>query len=374
MRIEVSTQKQHKPASKVQGASLVKKDYFVFGTFSNKRKEAFYREFSLLLRSGVDFNKALELLITQEKNKRISDMYEAVLHNVIRGKSLHESLQEITAFSPYEVFSIRAGEEIRRLPEVLDELQKYFERKIKIKRQITSIFAYPAFVLTLTIGVLYFMLNYVVPMFSSIFKQFGGELPWITKFVIKLSAEFNTIALIFVGILIGILIAHKLLKTNERYKLILGNVIMRIPLFGKNVKRIALTKFCQAMALLLAAKTPLTDSLELTSSIVNFYPLKKTILQAKKNVVKGIPLHKSLEGRFFDAKIITMITIGEEVNELDAMFDKLAKQLNDEMEFATKVIGSILEPFMIFIIAIIVGFILIAMYYPMFSLSQVIGN
>jgi type IV pilus assembly protein PilC len=154
----------------------------------------------------------------------------------------------------------------------------------------------------------------------------------------------------------------------------LGNVILRIPLFGKNVKRIALTKFCQAMALLLAAKTPLTDSLELTSSIVNFYPLKKTILQAKKSVVKGIPLHESLEGKFFDPKIITMITIGEEVNELDAMFDKLAKQLNDEMEFATKVIGSILEPFMIFIIAIIVGFILIAMYYPMFSLSQVIGN
>lgn len=374
MRIDVLPQKQYKTVSNIKNTSLAKKEYFMFRAFSNKRKEAFYREFSLLLKSGVDFNKALELLIAQEKNKRISDIYQKVLRSVIKGKSLHESLQNIAAFSPYEIFSVKAGEEIRRLPEVLDELQKYFERKIKIKRQITSIFAYPTFVLVLTMGVLYFMLNYVVPMFSSIFKQFGGELPWITRFVIKLSDKFNSIALIFVGILLGVMITHKFFKQNERYKLILGNIILRIPLFGKNVKKIALTKFCQAMALLLSAKTSLTESLELTSSIVNFYPLKKTILHAKESVIKGVPLHESLKGIFFDTKIITMITIGEEVNELDIMFDKLSKQLNDEMEYATKIIGSIIEPLMIFIIAIIVGFILIAMYYPMFSLSQVIGN
>ncbi|MEP0266059.1 type II secretion system F family protein [Dokdonia sp.] len=374
MRIEVSTQKQHNAVPKTQNTSLIKKEYTVFGKFSNKRKEAFYREFSLLLKSGVDFNKALELLITQEKNKHISSIYSTILTQVIRGKSLHESLQDLSEFSPYEVFSIKAGEEIRRLPEVLDELQKYYERKIKIKRQITSIFAYPTFVLTLTIGVLYFMLNYVVPMFSSIFKQFGGELPWITQFVIKLSARFNTIALVFVGTVAAIIIAHKLLKSSERYKLALGHAIIRIPLFGKNIKRIALMKFCQAMTLLLSAKTSLTESLELTASIVDFYPLKKTILQAKESVIKGVPLYESLDRKFFDTKIITMITIGEEVNELDTMFDKLTKQLNDEMEFATKTIGSIIEPLMIFIIAIIVGFILIAMYYPMFSLSQVIGN
>jgi len=373
MRIEIS---EHKPLAHTskKKVSFFEKDLTFFSSFSNKKKETFYREFSLLLKSGVDFNKALELLIVQEKNKKIKTLYTTIHQNVIRGKSLFESLQSLKEFSAYEIYSVKAGEDIRKLPEVLDELQKYFERKIKIKRQITSIFAYPSFVLVLTLGVLYFMLNYVVPMFSNIFKQFGGELPVITQYVVALSSKFNTILLIIGALIVALIFIHRSLKSKESYTLLLGKIILKIPLFGKNVKRIALTKFCQAMALLLSAKTPLPEALELTSSLVNFYPLKKVILLAKKQVIKGVPLHESLKGSLFDTKLITMITIGEEVNELDVMFDKLAKQLNDEMEYATKIIGSIIEPFMILIIAIIVGFILIAMYYPMFSLSQVIGN
>jgi len=374
MRIEISKNKQLSSTSSSEKPSFFEKDFTFFFSFSNKRKESFYREFSLLLKSGVDFNKALELLIVQEENKKIKTIYTEILNSVIRGKSLFESLKNSKEFSAYEIYSIKAGEDIRKLPEVLDELQTYFERKIKIKRQITSIFAYPSFVLLLTLGVLYFMLNYVVPMFSSIFKQFGGELPLITQYVVTLSSKFNTILLIIVLLFIGIFLIHKFLKSKESYILFLGNFILKIPLLGKNIKRISLTKFCQAMALLLSARTPLPEALELTSSLVDFYPLKKTILTAKLQVVKGASLHESLEGKLFDTKLITMIKIGEEINELDVMFNKLAEQLNDEIEYATKIIGSIIEPFMILIIAIIVGFILIAMYYPMFSLSQVIGN
>ena len=375
MRIELAEHKAQKTTSKKKKAiPILEKQVFSFASFSNKKKETFYREFSLLLKSGVDFNKALELLIAQEKSKFLKGIYTNLLTQVIKGKSLFQAMKNLNEFSDYEIFSVKAGEDIRKLPEVLDELQKYFDRKIKIKRQIVSIFAYPSFVLSLTLGVLYFMLNYVVPMFSNIFKQFGGELPVITQYVVALSTRFNTILFIVLGIAVALFITHRSLKKRESYRMFTGMVLLRIPLFGSNVKRIALTKFCQAMALLLSAKTSLTDALELTSSLVNFYPLQKAIVEARAQVIKGVALHESLKGPLFDAKTTTMITIGEEVNELDVMFDKLAKQLNDEMEYATKIIGSIIEPVMILIIAIIVGFILIAMYYPMFSLSQVIGS
>ena len=374
MRIELAENKVLTPSSSKKKTSFMEKELLSFSRFTHKKKEAFYREFALLLKSGVDFNKALELLIAQEKSKASITLYSSLLRQVIKGKSLSESMGNQNVFSDYEVYSINAGENIRKLPEVLEELQVYFERKIKIKRQIISIIAYPSFVLALTLGVLYFMLNYVVPMFSNIFKQFGSELPLITQYVVAFSSRFNTLLLIFGGVIILLAFVHKRFKVKEGYRQFIGALLLKTPILGRHMKRIAVAQFCQAMALLLSAKTSLPEALELTARLVNFYPLKKALLRSRQLVIKGIPLHESLQGSLFDTKLITMVTIGEEVNELDTMFNKLSKQLNDEIEYASKMIGSIIEPVMILVIAVIVGFILIAMYYPMFSLSQVIGN
>ena len=376
MRIDIPNHKgkQESEKTKTTDVSLWHNLLIPLKSFSNNKKKAFYRDFALLLKSGVDFHKALQLLTTQEKNKYIKDIYQELLEQIVKGRPLYQAMKNNKEFTDYEIFSVKAGEEIRKLPEILDELQTYFDRKIKIKRQITSILAYPSFVLTLTLGILYFMLNYVVPMFSNIFKQFGSELPQITQYVVAISEHFNKALLILLIIIGLVVIIHHNLKKRDTYQSFLGNVILRLPVLGRHVKRIALTKFCQSMALLLTAKTSLTEALELSASLINFYPLQQEVLQSRAKLIKGMTLNESLSDSLFDAKIKTMITIGEEVNELDKMFDKISQQLNEEIEYATKMLSSILEPLMILIIAVVVGFILIAMYYPMFSLSNVIGN
>nr|WP_321234607.1 type II secretion system F family protein [uncultured Psychroserpens sp.] len=341
--------------------------------FSNKQKEDFYREFSTLIKSGVDYNQALKILAGQQKSKFVKSIYEQINDAVVKGKPLHEAIQDHKYFTPYEYYSIKIGEDTRRLPEIFDQLQKFFARKIKMKRQVVSVLAYPVFVLFITFGVLYFMLNFVVPMFSSIFKQFGKELPSITQFVLDLSEKFNIILAVFLLIVIGLFFGHKLLKANASYQKITSSALMKIPFFGPLLTKIYLARFCQSLSLLLAAKTPLITALDLTEKMISFYPLKTALAHAKRDVLKGETLSSSLaKHSFFTPKIISLTVIGEQINELDNMYDNLANQYNDDIDHSTKLIGTILEPVMILLIGGIVGFIMVAMYSPIFNLSKIL--
>lgn len=373
MKIDLTEYKNKDKKEVVKGGSNF--SFNLFNSFSDKQKEEFYREFSTLIKSGVDFNQALIILTNQQKSKHIKAVYKSITNDIVKGKSLYEAIKRFAFFSPYEYYSIKIGEETKRLPEVFDQLQKYFTRKIKMKRQVKSVLAYPIFVLLITFGVLFFMLNYVVPMFSSVFKQFGKELPKITQFVVELSNNFNGIMIFLLLFILSIFIFHKVFKNNTKYQSIISSAVLRIPFFGKLIKKIYLGRFCQTLSLLLAAKTPLVTSLELIEKMTKFHPLKKGIIESKKDILKGFSLADSLEKHhFFPAKMISLTKIGEQVNELDKMYDNLSNQYNEDIDYSTKMIGTILEPIMILIIGGIVGFILVAMYSPIFDLSKVIGS
>lgn len=374
MKIDVSSFAKERNKKESIKLDLKLKNSF-FKRFPDKQKEDFYREFSTLIKSGVDFNHALIILTEQQKNKYIRSVYKDINNAVVKGKPLHETIQNYAFFSPYEYYSIKIGEETRRLPEIFDQLQKFYTRKIKIKRQIVSVLAYPVFVLLITFIVLYFMLNYVVPMFASVFQQFGKELPEITKFVVKVSDNFSLIAALFGGVIAILLIAHRLLRKNNKYKAITATILLKTPFFGNLIQKIYLARYCQSLSLLLSAKTPLITALELTEKMITFYPLKQALSTSKKDILKGETLTNSLKKhKFFTPKIISLTTIGEQINELDKMYDGLASQYNEDIDHSTKMIGTILEPLMILIIGGIVGFIMVAMYSPLFDLSKIIEN
>lgn len=342
---------------------------------SDKTKENFYRELGLLLRSGVDFKRALEIITSQSKNKIEKNIISSIKTKISDGKSIYESIKETNQFSPYEYYSIQIGEETRKLEEILEELQKYFNRKIQMKRQIVSVLTYPTIVLVVTFLVLYFMLNKVVPMFSSVFKQFGNELPKSTQFIIALSNHSGkflglTLFMIFSSILI-----HFSLKSNNNYRATASLLVLKIPYFGKLIQKIYLSRFCQAMSLLITSKTTLINALSLTSKMIGFHPIESAIELIKKDITKGASLSESLR-KFpvFETKMVSMIEVSEQINQLDSMFENLTNQYNEEVNHQTKMIGVILEPMLIIIIGIIVGIIMISMYAPMFDLSKIIKN
>ena len=342
--------------------------------FSDKKKERFYKELSILIQSGIDFKQALEILVEQYKSKTDKNLISTIKQQVIQGKSLHEAMQSSGKFSAYEYYSVKIGEETRKLDKVLIELQKYFDRKIKMRRQLISVFTYPSFVLAVTFGVLYFMMNNVVPMFSSVFKQFGAELPPLTQKIIKLSHNFSTISGVFIFSVIAIIAFHAFNKKKEWYRRFTSRVVLKTPFFGALIRKIYMSRLCQSLSLLLSAKTPLVTSLDLTHKMIDFYPIESSLTKVKADILKGVALGDSLSKYpVYDHKFVSMIKVAEQINKLDNMFERLSEQYNEEIEHETKMIGVVLEPLIIIIIGLIVGVIMIAMYSPMFDLSKIIG-
>lgn len=342
---------------------------------SDKKKEVFYRELGMLLKSGVDFKKALEILSNQSTNNFEKQIILEIKDKVVEGRSIYESMRETNHFSAYEYYSIQIGEETRKLEEVLGELQKYFNRKIQMKRQIISVLTYPTIVMSVTVLVLYFMLNKVVPMFSSVFKQFGSELPKSTQVIIKISNHSGTIFGILFGIIIGFAILHNLLKNKQSYRAFTTKLMLKIPYFGNLIQKIYISRFCQSMKLLITSKTTLINSLSLTSKMIGFYPIETAIEDIKEDITKGSSLHDSLrKHNVFENKMVSMVEVAEQVNQLDTMFERLTEQYNEEISHQTKMIGVILEPMIIIVIGVIVGVIMVSMYAPMFDLSKIINN
>lgn len=374
MSIDISAYKQETAAKqeKKRAKGFISKDISFGNNFSDKEKVQFYKELSILLTSGIDFRQALEILKEQQRKSSHKELIASITKQVVQGKSLFEALKESGKFSPYEFYSIKIGEETRQLGSILFELHQYFDRKIKMKRQLMSVLTYPGFVLLLTFGVLYFMMKYVVPMFSTVFKQFGKELPGLTKKIIYFSEHFSTFSLVFILFLLTLIAFHFYYRNHLLYRKITTKVIIKIPFFGKLIKKIYITRFCQSLSLLLTARTPLITSLDLIQKMISFYPIESSLESIKKEVATGTLLSKALSKHsIYDFKLISLVSVAEQINKLDEMFERLAKQYDEETQHQTKMIGVIMEPLIIVIIGLVVGIVLIAMYSPMFDLSKI---
>lgn len=342
--------------------------------WNDRKKERLYSELLTLLQSGIDLRSALELLAEEQQKPAEAAFYQQLCDNVIDGQSLSDALEESGAFGPYEYYSVKIGEESGRLLEILHELQSFYARKIKLKRQFVSVLTYPLFVFGVSIGVIWFMLTYIVPMFSDVFKRFDQELPELTQFVISLSEQMGY-WLPWIGgaiLLVAVILVGQ--RNTPWFRKNSARFAQRVPFFGGIIRRVYLARFCQSMHLLISAKTPLVDTLGLVARMIRFYPLEVASSSIQNDLEQGISLHESMRKfKVFDARMVALLKVAEEVNQLDTMFEKLAQQYSEEVEHKTGIMGGVIEPIMIIFIALFVGAILVAMYLPLFQLSTTIG-
>jgi len=374
MSLNLASYNKSKPAEAGK-AGLLNRQIDFGKKFTDKKKEVFYKELGMLLKAGVDFKKALEILSGHTKNKFEKELIIQIKEKVIGGKSIYNAMMASGHFSAYEYYSVQIGEETRKLEEVLAELQKYFSRRIQMKRQVVSVLTYPCIVLLITFLVLYFMLTKVVPMFSSVFKQFGSELPASTQLIIRLSNNSGKIFMILGLFILALTGIHFYLRGKDRYRQFISGLVLKIPYFGKLIRKIYLSRFCQSMNLLVTSKTTLINSLSLTSKMISFYPIQSSIDKVKEDITKGLSLSHALKKHaIYEERMTSMIEVAEQVNQLDSMFERLSDQYNEEITHQTKMIGVVLEPMIIIVIGLIVGVIMISMYAPMFDLSKILRN
>lgn len=360
---------------KKQTSSILKKEIVLFNnTFSNKIKEDFYIELSVLLNAGVSMKNALELLAKSQKKKQNKDVLNSILTDLIEGKSLSESIKPLKWFSSYEYHSLKIGEETGRITQISEQLGDFYARKNEQRRNLVNGLTYPVIILTTAILVVVFMLQFVVPMFQDIFKQQNVELPGVTLFVISLSStvkEYGWLILVFI---VGIFLSTKFLGQNPYFLRYKDNLLSRIPYVGHFIKSIYLSQFTQAVALLTASKVPIVNSIKLVRQMINYQPLVKALEVVEKELLKGKSMSESLsEHKIFDSKMLALIKVAEETNQTEYIFNRLNKQYNTHVQQQSKLMSTVMEPLIIVVVGVFVGFILVAMYLPMFRLSSVIG-
>ena len=327
-----------------------------------------------MLISGIDLRQSLELLSEENKSKKESSFFKSVYVGVVNGIPFFETLKSTSKFSNYEIETLRVGEATGNLGVVTQDLGEFCKKKNDQRRQVVSALTYPVIVILTALVVVFFMMNYVVPLFKDIFEQNNVELPGITKFILGFS-EFlqDNVYAIFIGFIL-IIGGYFILRKYDWYRRIMAYTMLKIPLIGDFMKAIYILRFIQVMKLLANSKISITESLEMSRSLISFYPLKEAIKRINENVVKGAKLSASFrEHAIFDTRIITLLKVAEETNQTEFIFEKLYEQYSKELDYKSKQFANLLNPLLTILIGAIVGIVLIAMYLPMFKLSSVIG-
>lgn len=373
--IDISNYKSKKPIAKVVDAGIfafMNKDLsFGDGQLSDKKKEAFYNELSTLISSGIDIRTALELTASSFTNEKDVKLFANIQREVVEGKSLSETLQHHQKFSSYEFYSVRIGEETGRLGEILNELAKYFKSKITQRRKIIGAITYPVLVLSTSFAAIFFMIKFVVPMFADVFKRFGGKLPYITSLIVSFSDWFDRYIYLLLFIVAALIIFYFFSRKKKWFKKYTALILLRIPVVGEILKKIYLARFANAMRLLTGTSTPLLHALGMVKQMITFYPIEQSLNVAEKDILLGSSLSATLgKDDFYPKKFIQMIKIAEEVNKLEYFFEQLSTQYTEEVEYKTNAISGLLEPLIIIFLGLAVGVILIAMYLPMFQMSN----
>ncbi|RYE25513.1 MAG: type II secretion system F family protein [Sphingobacteriales bacterium] len=374
--VDISNFKSHKKPVKKSKPSrlldLMSKDISLGNSqLPDKKKEAFYNELGTLIRSGIDIKTALSLTASSYNNPKDILLFEEIQKEVIAGKSLSESLSNHKKFSQYEFYSIRIGEETGKLGEILGELAKYFKSKISQKRKIVSALTYPLLVLSTSFAAIFFMIRFVVPMFADVFKRFGGKLPYITSIIVSFSDWFDRYIYLFAFLLLAIFISYIAVRKKLWFKRYLSFALLRIPIVGEILKKIYLARFANTMRLLTGTNTPLLQALSMVRQMISFYPIERSLEQIEKEILLGNSLSTALaKHSFYPTKFVQMIKIAEEVNKIEYFFEQLSNQYTEEVEYKTNAISSLMEPLIIIFLGLAVGIVLIAMYLPMFQMSN----
>jgi len=377
MGIEMSRiERVKRPAKSVDTVSKSANTFDInlsFGTqlLKDTKKEEFYSEVFLLLQSGLDLKRSIEIFTNQQTVANAKNIFSGIEEKLVKGNSFSEALQQYPDFSAYEYYSIKIGEESGQLLEVLSELGDFYQRKMKQQKQLVSAFTYPTVILMTAIIAVGFMMNFIVPMFADAFKRFNSELPGLTQFIVNLSEGFRHYWWLIMIVLAGTGLAIYSLQKIPEVRIWVSERIIHIPLFGILLQKIYLARFCQSMALMVTARTPLIVSLDLVGKMVGYLPLERALKEVSQEIYKGKMLNEAMASKpLFDQRMVSLIKVGEETNKLDVIFKKLYEQYSGEADHRTTMMNALLEPILIVLVGVLVAVILIAMYLPMFKIGN----
>jgi type IV pilus assembly protein PilC len=343
------------------------------GSISIREKALFASKLSALVDAGVPILRSLDLMRTQQRSTLFRKALTRMTQEVNQGESLGNSMRRWPqVFDNLTIALVEAGEAGGVLDETLKRLAILLEDNAKLQNQIKGALGYPITVLVIAIAVFLGMTIFLIPTFSTIFEQLGAKLPLFTQLMLDLSKLLRSSFSFFLvgGIGVGAYMAARYYATPTGRRSI-DALSLKVPLFGDLIQKTATAQFCRTLSCLSKAGVPILMSLEIVRDITSNSTIGDAISSSRNEVSEGVPLSAALEAkRVFPDMAISMMAIGEETGEMDAMLSKVADFYEDEVAATVKAMTSMLEPVMIVLVGIIVGSVLLAMYLPMFSVFE----
>jgi len=343
---------------------------------SSKRVALFTRQFSVMLDAGLPLVQCLEILGEQEEQRTFREIIQKVRSDVEQGASLADAMRKHPkAFDSLYVNMIAAGEAGGILDIILQRLSTYIEKSVKLKSQVKSALIYPAAVIFIAIGVVWIILWKVIPVFAQLFAGLGSELPLPTRIVIALSNFLADYTLFVIPALIaGGFAFYRFYRTQPKFTRVVDAAMLKIPVIGMLLRKIAIARFCRTLSTLTSSGVPILDGLEITAKTAGNTIIEDAIMAVRKAVEEGKTIADPLaQVKVFPSMVVQMIGVGEQTGALDQMLSKIADFYEDEVDTAVAGMMKLIEPLLITVLGGIIGFIVAAMYLPMYSILQKIG-
>jgi len=334
----------------------------------------FARQFSTMLDAGVSLIRCLDVLQAQTNNARLRKILMDLSARVESGESLSRSMaRHPKAFSQLIIGLIRAGEVGGVLEESLQRIAAFLEKDVELRRKIRSALTYPVIVLLAAIGIVIFLVSWLVPQFAQLFKELDiKELPAPTQFLVDLSALFTQRWYVVIIAVVAILIAYKLFVSTRVGRRVADRVKLRVPVFGPLHHKIVMARFSRTMGTLLASGVPILQAMETVAGVVGNSVVSDAVIESRARIREGEKIADPLQrSKMFPPMVVHMVSVGEESGSLDHMLNKIADFYENEVEMTIASLTAAIEPVMIVLLGFIVGFIVISMFLPMI---EVISN
>jgi len=361
---------------------LEKFDEYLVAHSNIKTKElvVFFRLLATMLNAGVSLVKSLKVLAQQTSSKKLKKVLGTITTNIENGQSLSDSMREYPdIFNGAQIGMMNSGEASGKLNQILLQLAEQVERSSGLKSKIRNAMLYPGLIISFVVVAGLIMMYYIVPQITAVFADANVELPLSTQIIVKFSdfLQITTLGVpnivnVFLGIFFVVSVFFKW-KKSVFGKKIWDKIILKMPLFGVLTKKSILAQFCQNLSSLTSSGISIVKSLKIVSEIVDNSVYQKRILMIAEDVKRGIPIGENLKDdtELFPVMVASMISVGEQTAQLDAVTEKIAVFYRDEVDDMVKNLSSLLEPFIIVFIGVGVGFLVTALMRPIMMMSEV---
>ncbi len=353
-------------------------DYITFLQPKVKERELviFTRQFATMIDAGLPVVQCLDILYDQQDNPTFKRIIKQTKRDVEEGATLSEAMgKHPKVFDNLFVSLVTAGEMGGILDVILNRLATYIEKLASLKRRVKKAMTYPGIVVAIGFLVMAVILMYVIPVFAGLFTDAGASLPGLTMMVIQMSefaqSYFHWILLAIILVVVGIAQFRK----TPRGRHITDRILLRLPVFGMLIRKVAVARFSRTLGTMLASGIPILEGLDTVAATSGNTVIEKAIREARVAIAEGRSIAEPLEEtEVFPPMVVQMIAVGEATGALDEMLAKIADFYDEEVDVAVDSLTSLLEPMLIVFLGVTIGGLLVAMYLPIFQLADVVAR